>query len=86
MASMLAATSSFLHLMAKYCIALVRALGIAKNPISWVRFIWYVFVYTGIMCRIALPYLRYFSTSYHPNDLDDRSALEKTRRIAATWA
>ena len=84
--SMLAATSSFVRFMAKHCLALMRAQGLATNPIAWVKLTWYVFGYPGLMRRIALPYLRYFSKSFHPNDLDDSDALEKTRRIAATWA
>ncbi len=86
MASMFATTSGFLRYMTKHCVALMRVQGLARSPISWLRLLWYVFGYPGILRRIAVPYLRYYAPGFHPNQIDDRRALERTQRTVATWA
>jgi hypothetical protein len=79
-------TLTFLRFIAKHCIALMRAQGLAKNPASWAKLLWNVFVSPGLMRRIVPAYLRYYSPSFHPSDLDDRAALSRTRELIASWS
>jgi predicted metal-dependent hydrolase len=78
-------TLTFFRFIAKHCIALMRAQKLAKNPASWAKLIWFVFGNPGIMRRIAIPYLKYYNPKFHPNDIDDRAALERTRKLVAAW-
>ena len=78
-------TITFFRFIGKHCVALMRAQGLAKNPASWAKLIWFVFGDPGIMRRIAIPYLRYYNPKFHPNDIDDRVALERTRTLVAAW-
>ena len=79
-------TLTFLRFIAKHCIALMRAQGLAKSPASWAKLLWNVFVSPGLMRRIVPAYLRYYSPAFHPNDLDDRAALTRTRKLIASWS
>jgi uncharacterized protein len=78
-------TITFLKFIGKHCVALMRAQGMAKNPASWAKLLWYVWGSPGIMRRIIPAYLQYYKPSFHPNDLDDSEALERTRALVATW-
>lgn len=78
-------TLTFLRFITKHCVALMRAQGLAKNPLSWAKLLWYVFGSPGIMRRIVPAYLRYYSPNFHPNDLDDSATLARTRKLVAAW-
>jgi predicted metal-dependent hydrolase len=78
-------TITFVQYIGKHVIALMRAQGLAKSPVSWAKLLWYVFGYPGIMRRIAIPYLRYYNPKFHPNDIDDSAALKRTRQLVAAW-
>ena len=78
-------TLTFLQFIAKHCIALMRAQGLAKKPASWAKLLWYVFGSPGVLRRIIPPYLRYYHPRFHPNDIDDRAALARTRELVAAW-
>lgn len=78
-------TITFFEFIAKHVVALMRAQGLAKKPSSWAKLLWYVFGYPGIMRRIAGPYLRYYNPKFHPNDIDDSTALGRTRELVLSW-
>jgi hypothetical protein len=78
-------TVAFLQFIGKHCFALMRAQGLAKKPASWVKLLWYVFGSPGVLRRIVPPYLRYYNPGFHPNDIDDRAALARSRALIATW-
>jgi len=78
-------TVVFLGFIAKHVLVLMKAQGLLFRPASWAKLLWYVFGNPGILRRIAVPWARYFKPGFHPNDLDDRDALARTRTLVATW-
>ena len=78
-------TFIFLGFIGKHVVALMKAQGLLWKPLSWVKLGWYVFGNPGILRRIAIPWAKYFNPSFHPNDIDDSAALERTRALVATW-
>jgi predicted metal-dependent hydrolase len=78
-------TITFLQYIGKHCVALMRAQGLAKKPASWAKLLWYVFGSPGVLRRIIPPYLRYYNPGFHPNDIDDREALARTRTLVLSW-
>ena len=79
-------TVTFYRFIAKHCIALMRAQKMAKNPVSWAKLLWFVFGNPGIMRRTFKPYLQYYSSKFHPNDIDDSKELAVAKAEFAAWA
>ena len=78
-------TITFFKFIGKHCIELMRAQKLAKKPLSWAKLAWFVFGSPGIMRRILPAYLQYYRPGFHPNDLDDRAELARTRELIAAW-
>ena len=85
MAVMLTTTPVFFGFLFKHIVALMKAQGLVLNPIAWAKLGWYVFGNPGIMRRIIVPWAKYFKPGFHPNDIDDSRALNRTRALVAAW-
>jgi predicted metal-dependent hydrolase len=77
--AMLLSTTTFVGFIAKHIRALLRSQGVDRSPRVWCDLIWYLFGAPGMVRRILLPYLRYYAPGFHPNDIDDRTELERGR-------
>ncbi len=82
---MLPVTGFFVWFVGKHIVALMRAQRLARSPLAWARLAWYLFGRPGIVRRIVPSYLAYFGRDFHPNDIDDRSMLARTRRLVDAW-
>jgi predicted metal-dependent hydrolase len=85
MVVMATTTVVFYTFIAKHVVALMRAQGLVWKPASWAKVLWYMFGNPGAMRRIVRPWAAYFRPGFHPNDLDDRAALARTRAMVAAW-
>ena len=79
-------TITFYRFIGKHCLALMRAQKMAKSPVSWAKLLWFVFGNPGIMRRTFKPYMRYYKSSFHPNDIDDSKELAVAKAEFAAWA
>jgi hypothetical protein len=72
--------------LAMISVDLMKGRGHARSPLAWAKLVWAVFGRDGLMRRIMPAYVKYYSPSFHPNDIDDVSTRERTKRLVESWA
>ena len=78
-------TMHFAGFLNKRLFALMKANGLEKNPISWIKLVWFMFGSPGIFRRVIPKYLKYYNTNFHPNDIDNEKTLMRVNREVAAW-
>ncbi len=81
---MLVTTMIFTRYVTRNVRALMQAQKLGRR--DGAALLWHIFVKPGLIRRIILPYLRYYVPGFHPNHIDDRRTLERTRHEIAAWA
>lgn len=83
---MFLATITLVRFIAKHIVAIMKAQGMARDPIAWKNVVGYIFGEPGLMRRIVPFYLQYYRKDFHPNDIDDRAELARGRGLVAAFA
>jgi len=84
--TMAAATLILYTFLAMISFDLMKGRGLEKSPVAWAKLLWAVFGRHGLMRRIVPAYAKYYSPAFHPNDIDDATTRERTKRLVASWA
>jgi predicted metal-dependent hydrolase len=73
------------YYLATFSHAVLKAQGKAGSPVAWAKFLWATYGTPGLFRRVIPNYLKYFRPGFHPNDIDDRAVLNRTKQLVESW-